>query len=187
MPGQGAIIAAGAIEYPAGLASLPEDDAAQLGRLKSHDADEHLRPSRHSRRRIGRVPAAHRSAARRIGRFLRIHFLNARVAAPERHPQNLNQHAVRGPRPADQELTRAAAAGVALIMRYRTHGVNAAHLDPLADTSPFDPALEPASLGLDHALMLRVPASVLRVYAPGENLADVIERLARYLLLDDSV
>jgi 2-oxoglutarate dehydrogenase E1 component len=75
------------------------------------------------------------------------------------------------------EVARAAAAGMGLVMRYRTHGVNAAHLDPLSDASPFDPALEPASLGLDHAIMERVPATVLRVYAPGQTLADILTRL----------
>jgi len=64
-----------------------------------------------------------------------------------------------------------------LVMRYRTHGVNAAHLDPLSDATPFDSALEPSSLGLNHTVMEKVPATVLRVYAPGQTLADILTRL----------
>ena len=75
------------------------------------------------------------------------------------------------------DVARAAAAGMGLVMRYRTHGVNAAHLDPLSDASPFDSALEPSSLGLNHAVMEKVPATVLRVYAPGQTLADILTRL----------
>lgn len=176
MLGQGAIIAAGAIEYPAGLASLPEATLRSLGVSKvmtlTSTYDHRVIQGAESGeflRRIDQLLAGSDD-------FYESIFSTLAVAAPTSSPKPESVGVpVQGS--ADQELTRAAAAGVALIMRYRTHGVNAAHLDPLADTSPFDPALEPASLGLDHALMLRVPASVLRVYAPGENLADVIERL----------
>ncbi len=176
MSGQGAIIAAGAIEYPSGLASLPETTLRSLGVSKvmtlTSTYDHRVIQGAESGeflRRIDQLLAGSDD-------FYETIFSTLGVAAPTSSPKPESAVVpVQGA--ADQELTRAAAAGVALIMRYRTHGVNAAHLDPLADTSPFDPALEPASLGLDHALMLRVPASVLRVYAPGENLADVIERL----------
>lgn len=176
MSGQGAIIAAGAIEYPPGLGSVPEATLRSLNVSKAMTLT-----STYDHRIIQGAESG--EFLRRIDQLLAgsDDFYETVFSSLGLQPPGSLPKPSATPAPtsgvADQVLAQAAAAGVALIMRYRTHGVNAAHLDPLADTSPFDSALEPASLGLDHNLMLRVPASVLRVYAPGENLADVIERL----------
>jgi len=176
MPGQGTIVAAGAIEYPPGLRALPEDTLRGLGISKimtlTSTYDHRVIQGAESGEFLRRIDQLLSGS----DGFFETVFASLGLGAPG---------AIAAPAPAgaprvttaDQEIARAAAAGVALIMRYRTHGVNAAHLDPLADASPLDPALEPASLGLDRALMLKVPATVLRVYAPGDNLADVIQRL----------
>src|SRR5207247_10844071 len=62
---------------------------------------------------------------------------------------------------------------------HRMHGHLAAHLDPLGSEPPGDPALEPERLipKLTPELQARVPASVLRLYVPGETLADALPRL----------
>ena len=59
------------------------------------------------------------------------------------------------------------------------HGHLAARLDPLGSEPPGDPALEPERLipKLTPELQARVPASVLRLYVPGETLADALPRL----------
>src|SRR3954464_14067654 len=59
------------------------------------------------------------------------------------------------------------------------HGHLAARLDPLGSEPPGDPALEPERLipKLTPELQARVPASVLRLYVPGETLADTLPRL----------
>jgi 2-oxoglutarate dehydrogenase E1 component len=68
---------------------------------------------------------------------------------------------------------------MALVKAHRMHGHLAAHLDPLGSEPPGDPALEPERLipKLTPELQARVPASVLRLYVPGETLADTLPRL----------
>ena len=77
------------------------------------------------------------------------------------------------------ELLGAVAAAMALVKAHRMHGHLAAHLDPLGSEPPGDPALEPERLvpKLTPELQARIPASVLRLYVPGETLADTLPRL----------
>ena len=69
------------------------------------------------------------------------------------------------------------AAAMALVRSYRHFGHRAASLDPLGSPPPGDPSLDPATWGLSPDALRRVPASVLRVYVPGETLADVLPEL----------
>ena len=81
--------------------------------------------------------------------------------------------------PVTDELLGAVAAAMALVKAHRMHGHLAAHLDPLGSEPPGDPALEPERLipKLTPELQARVPASVLRLYVPGETLADALPKL----------
>jgi 2-oxoglutarate dehydrogenase E1 component len=88
-----------------------------------------------------------------------------------------------GPAPAaatPDELLGAVAAAMALVKAHRMHGHLAAHLDPLGSEPPGDPALEPERMipKLTPELQARVPAGVLRLYVPGETLADALPRLS---------
>jgi multifunctional 2-oxoglutarate metabolism enzyme len=175
MAGQGTIVAAGAIDYPPGLRALGPATLRNLSVSKvmtlTSTYDHRIIQGAESGeflRRIDQLLAGSDGFYESVFSSLGLAAPGQAVPSP---PETLVAPA------ADREIARAAAAGVALITRYRAHGVNAAHLDPLADASPMDPALEPASLGLDHALMQRVPATVLRVYAPGDNLAEVLSSL----------
>src|SRR5437867_9544127 len=85
--------------------------------------------------------------------------------------------ALAAPTTAEAELLRAVAAGMALVAAYRTHGHLAARLDPLGSAPTGDPSLDPLNHGLTPALMDAVPAAVLRVRVPGENLAEVLVHL----------
>ena len=58
MPGQGAIIGVGAMEYPAQFQGMSERDARRAGRQQDHHADLHLRPPDHPGRPVRRVPQA---------------------------------------------------------------------------------------------------------------------------------
>jgi 2-oxoglutarate dehydrogenase E1 component len=79
----------------------------------------------------------------------------------------------------DDELLGGVAAAMALVKAYRMHGHLGARLDPLGSEPVGDPALEPERLQprLTPELQARIPASVLRTYAPGETLADILPRL----------
>jgi 2-oxoglutarate dehydrogenase E1 component len=80
---------------------------------------------------------------------------------------------------ADETLLSAVAAAMALVKAHRTHGHLAARLDPLGSEPVGDPALEPERLEppLTPELQRQIPARLLRVYFPGETLADVLPRL----------
>ena len=81
--------------------------------------------------------------------------------------------------PVDDALLGGVAAAMALVKAHRMHGHLAARLDPLGSEPPGDPALEPERLipKLTPELQARIPASVLRLYVPGETLADALPRL----------
>ena len=77
------------------------------------------------------------------------------------------------------ELLGGVAAAMALVKAYRMHGHLAARLDPLGSEPPGDPALEPDRLipRLTPQLQAQIPASVLRLYVPGDSLAEALPRL----------
>ncbi len=79
----------------------------------------------------------------------------------------------------DEELLGAVAAAMALVKAFRMHGHLAATLDPLGSETPGDPALDPDRLlpRLTPELQARIPARLLRLYCPGETLADALPNL----------
>jgi 2-oxoglutarate dehydrogenase E1 component len=83
------------------------------------------------------------------------------------------------PGEADPELLAAVAAASRLVSAYRRHGHLAARLDPLGTEPVGDPSLEPeqSEPPLTPELMARIPASALRLYVPGETLADALPEL----------
>ncbi len=77
----------------------------------------------------------------------------------------------------DEELLQAVQAATSILKAYRTHGHLAAHLDPLGSAPKGDPALEPENVNLTPELMERIPASILRIGVPGENLLEALPRM----------
>jgi 2-oxoglutarate dehydrogenase E1 component len=69
------------------------------------------------------------------------------------------------------------AGAMQLVDAFRIYGHLGARLDPLGSEPPGDPALDPATHGLDEASMRRIPADVLNVHLDGPTLADVLPKL----------
>ena len=122
MPGQGAIIAAGAIDYPAEYQRRRRRDARHARHQQGDDAHLHLRPPHHSGRGIGHVPGqacrtcstARTASTRRSSTHLRMPHQPVRWET-DRQPAAARRDAARhagdrqgsGGHAADQRLPRA--------------------------------------------------------------------------------
>src|SRR2546429_5394195 len=101
----------------------------------------------------------------------------AGISEPARAVAQAGKPAIGAPTAEEAEMLRAVAAGMALVAAYRTHGHLAARLEPLGSPPTGDPSLDPVNHGLTPEMMEAVPAAVLRVRVPGENLAEVLTHL----------
>jgi 2-oxoglutarate dehydrogenase E1 component len=179
MPGQGTIIATGAIAYPPEFASVSADTIRQLGLAKVMTMT-----STYDHRVIQGAES---------GSFLRLvdqllqgeHQFYEKIAAalglgaPVASASTATTAAVSTtPRASlgGAELNQVAAA-MNLVHTIRTHGHLAAHLDPIGNPPPGDPMLDPASVGLTPEIMATIPAAVLGVGNLGSTLADALPRL----------
>jgi 2-oxoglutarate decarboxylase len=173
MPGQGAIIAAGAIGYPPGFTHANEAALKSLGMTKimqmTSTYDHRVIQGAQSGEYLKRVDDLLQG---QDGFYQAIFASLGLQAGAAEAPV-----AERAVTPASDDMLRAVAAGMAIVAAYRTHGHLAAHLDPLGSPPAGDPSLEPANWGLTPALQAAVPASVLRVKVPGNTLADVLPQL----------
>ena len=182
MAGQGTIVAAGAIGYPPGFSALPEDQLRSLGVSKvmtlTSTYDHRVIQGAQSGEFLRRIEELLNGA----DGFYELVFSSLGVGSKLAPGAETQQQSAAGDLAeldggVSGEIVRAAASAMALVSRYRTHGHTAANLDPLSGPSEGDPALRPESLNLTPELLAAVPASVLRVHVPGENLGDVLQRL----------
>jgi 2-oxoglutarate decarboxylase len=181
MPGQGTIVAAGALGYPAEWRGAPEARRRELGIGKvmtmTSTYDHRVIQGAQSGEFLGRVEAL-------LGGedgFYEAVFESLGVAPPASAPRPAAEP---GAVPASSsapshEMLSAVQAATSLIKAHRTHGHLGAHLDPLGTPPLGDPAMEPETYGLTAELMEQIPADVLRVYVPGRNLAEVLPNLRR--------
>ena len=186
MPGQGTIVATGAIGYPPGMTAVDPARLAELGVQKvmtmtstyDHRVIQGAESGEFLRRidqllqgedgfyesvfeAVGVSPAAASAAPTSVT-----------AAEPVPAPTSPAVAAV-----ADAALLQAVQAATSLVKAHRMHGHLAARLDPLGSEPVGDPALEPATVGLNEELMRRIPASVLRVAVPGDTFADALPQL----------
>jgi multifunctional 2-oxoglutarate metabolism enzyme len=196
MPGQGTIVATGAIGFPVEVRGIDPVRLRDFGIARvmtlTSTYDHRVIQGAESGEFLGRIEAL---LAGEDG-FYEAVFDSLGLAAPSGRPATAPLDAATPARAAAPaagtaaraatapstavpplELLSAVAAGMSVVKAHRTHGHLAANLDPLGREHPSDPAMDPHTVGLTPALMAAVPASVLRVYVPGDSLAEVLPRL----------
>jgi len=190
MPGQGAIVAAGAIGYPPGFRDANEASLKALGVQKimtlTSTYDHRVIQGAQSGEFLKRVDELLRGGEGFYEKiFAGLGLAPGRSLETKRvaqAPVAVTEQAPSAPRelePYSDELLRAVAAGMAIVSAYRRHGHLAATLDPLGTQATGDPALDVRSYGLTPSIMSAIPASVLRTKLRGSTLADIVDELRR--------
>jgi 2-oxoglutarate dehydrogenase E1 component len=178
MPGQGSIIAVGAIDYPPAFSDVSDDKLRELGIAKvmtvTSTYDHRVIQGAES----GEFLRAVDQLLQGEDRFYEDAFstLGLAAGAPATPPQGRPSRATAPVFEAQADLYHVAAA-MALVKAHRTHGHLAARLDPLGSEPIGDPALDPTPLGLSPDVMATIPTSVLRISTPGVSLAEALPRL----------
>jgi 2-oxoglutarate dehydrogenase E1 component len=187
LPEQAAIIAVGAIGYPAEWRNASEAQLRQLGVAKvmtmTSTYDHRVIQGAQSGEFLGRIEALLDGA----DSFYEEIFAALGVAPPAAEPVGEPVAVISAPLQAgaatigapDRRLLAAMQAATSLVKAHRTHGHLGAHLDPLGTPPIGDPAMDPDTYGLTPDVMRQIPADLLRVYVPGKSLADVLPALHR--------
>ncbi|MFZ0128043.1 MAG: multifunctional oxoglutarate decarboxylase/oxoglutarate dehydrogenase thiamine pyrophosphate-binding subunit/dihydrolipoyllysine-residue succinyltransferase subunit [Candidatus Dormiibacterota bacterium] len=188
MPGQGTIVAVGAIGYPAEWRTVADATIRDLGVGKvmtmTSTYDHRVIQGAESGEFLGRVEALLDGA----DGFYDAVFSSLGQIMPELEAGPVRSASPAAPAPApgptpgtapDRVLLAAMQAATSLVKAHRTHGHLGAHLDPLGSPPIGDPAMDPSTYGLTQDLMEQIPADLLRVYVPGRNLAEVLPNLRR--------
>jgi multifunctional 2-oxoglutarate metabolism enzyme len=188
MPGQGTIIATGAIGYPPGLRAVGSQIGASKVMTMTSTYDHRVIQGAESGAFLRRIDQLLQGEdgfydelfasldvtaepSRRAG-DIRVEppmEAPAPVTAAEPVPSTV-MPAVTGE--ADEGLLQAVQAATSVVKAFRMHGHLAARLDPLGSEPPGDPALEPETVNLTPELMEAIPARVLRIAVEGETFAD---------------
>src|SRR6184192_4171464 len=183
MKGQGTIVATGAIGYPPEFTTIAESGLRQLGVSKvmtmTSTYDHRVIQGAESGeflRRIDELLSGADGFYESVFESMKL-VPPAGISEPARAVAAAGEAVVAPPTTAEAELLRAVAAGMALVAAYRSHGHLAARLDPLGSAPSGDPSLDPVNHGLTPQMMEAVPAAVLRVRVPGENLAEALTHL----------
>jgi multifunctional 2-oxoglutarate metabolism enzyme len=189
MPGQGTIVATGAIGYPPGLTGVEPERLKELGVQKvmtmTSTYDHRVIQGAESGaflRAIDQLLQGEQGfyedvlGALGVEGVVRGETGAAPVTADEPVPAAATPAA---PAVVDEALLQAVQAATSVVKAHRMHGHLAAQLDPLGSEPVGDPALDPATVNLTEDLMRRIPASVLRVACPGKSFADALPCLRR--------
>ena len=187
MPGQGTIVATGAIGYPPGLATADPAGLQELGVQKvmtmTSTYDHRVIQGAESGSFLRRVDELLQGADGFYEQVFSELGLEERAEGGDSQtPVTAHEPAPAGARPAaaptaDAALLQAVQAASSVVKAHRMHGHLAADLDPLGSKPAGDPALDPATVNLTPELMERIPASVLRVAVPGETFAQALPEL----------
>jgi 2-oxoglutarate dehydrogenase E1 component len=188
MSGQGTIVATGSIAYPVGLGRLGERIGAEKVMTMTSTYDHRVIQGAESGRFLALVEQllqGEQSFYEPVFASLAM-ALGPPPAAPQPLPAGVSAAALAEPSagapattvaPASEEMLQAVQAASTLVHRYRSHGHLAARLDPLGAEPEGEPQLDPEEQGLTPQLMAQIPAQILRMYVPGETLAEALPHL----------
>ena len=181
MPGQGTIVATGAIGYPAGLASARPEALRELGVEKvmtmTSTYDHRVIQGAESGAFLAEID---RLLGGADGFYDQIRAdLGLGVALVEKQAAPAVSAPAVAPAVADDALLAGVASAMSLVKKLRSHGHLAAQLDPLGSKPQGDPALSIENTGLTPEITARIPASLLRVKVPGESFATALPHLRK--------
>jgi 2-oxoglutarate decarboxylase len=177
MSGQGTIVATGSIAYPAGLAGVGEQIGAEKVMTMTSTYDHRVIQGAESGRFLalveGRLQGEHD--------FYEGVFASLGVElGPAPSPPVPAAAPPAAPAPVaapEEQMLQAVQAASTLVHRFRSHGHLAARLDPLGSEPEGEPQLDPEAAGLTPQVMAQIPARILRMYVPGETLAEALPHL----------
>jgi len=183
MNGQGTIVATGSIAYPVGLGEIGGQIGAEKVMTMTSTYDHRVIQGAESGRFLALVEARLQGE----DSFYEGVFssLGVELGAPPAPPvptvrpsEALPTQTGAAPGAApDEQMLQAVQAASTLVHRFRSHGHLAAHLDPLGSEPEGEPQLDPEAAGLTPHVMAQIPARILRMYVPGETLAEALPHL----------
>jgi 2-oxoglutarate dehydrogenase E1 component len=187
MNGQGTILATGSIAYPVGLGRLGERIGAEKVMTMTSTYDHRVIQGAESGRFLALVEQrlqGEESFYESVFDSLGV-ALGPAPAAPQPLPGGVSATALVEPATggqttgamASEEMLQAVQAASTLVHRFRSHGHLAARLDPLGSEPEGEPQLDPAEQGLTPQMMAQMPAHILRMYVPGDTLAEALPYL----------
>jgi 2-oxoglutarate dehydrogenase E1 component len=180
MTGQGTIVATGSIAYPPGMASTGPRLGVEKVMTMTSTYDHRIIQGAESGRFLARIESylqGEDGFYERVFSELGIATLPPLPEAPQVAAAPAAPAAAPAAVPPDEEMLQAVQAATSLLRAHRTHGHLAAKLDPLGRPPEGDPALDPEPLHLTPGLMSRIPSRILRMYVPGETLAEALPHL----------
>jgi 2-oxoglutarate decarboxylase len=190
MSGQGTIVAAGSIAYPAEWTHADPARIAQLGVSKvmtlSSTYDHRIIQGAESGnflKVLDGLIGGNNEFYEKVATELDLDPAVLAASAPKASlapPVSAEAPAATGSaiaQPPSAELLQAVQAATSLLKAFRTHGHLAANLDPLGAKPKGDPALDPETVALTPELMAQIPASILRIGVPGETLLEALPRM----------
>jgi 2-oxoglutarate decarboxylase len=185
MRGQGTIVATGSIAYPVGLGAVGEQIGAEKVMTMTSTYDHRVIQGAES----GRFLALVEQRLQGDHDFYEGVFASLGVEigpapstptptglAPATAPAGVGGVSIQATAP-DEQMLQAVQAASTLVHRFRSHGHLAARLDPLGSEPEGEPQLDPETAGLTPQVMAQIPARILRMYVPGETLAEALPHL----------
>ncbi|HTD57608.1 MAG TPA: multifunctional oxoglutarate decarboxylase/oxoglutarate dehydrogenase thiamine pyrophosphate-binding subunit/dihydrolipoyllysine-residue succinyltransferase subunit [Solirubrobacteraceae bacterium] len=180
MSGQGTIVATGSIAYPVGLGGVGEQIGAEKVMTMTSTYDHRVIQGAESGRFLalveGRLQGEHDFYE---GVFAALGVALGPPPTPPvpSAPGLAGAPAAPGVAAPDEQMLQAVQAASTLVHRFRSHGHLAARLDPLGSEPEGEPQLDPETAGLTPQVMAQIPARILRMYVPGETLAEALPHL----------